>query len=205
MVSRFRNGRPTSTNEPAAQSPRRRSACASGRCRRSPPVDRDCRLAREASAGHDVIVALDALAWDELRRSRLGRSGSTARLPQIVRTGSEVGVEEDGCSPPRAGAGALAGCRGPGRQQAHRRLPQSRQGRAGAVADHDAGPSRAWRCARLATSATLANDGVKTRIHSRRVCADPSEARLPGPTRRPRSSRISVNAPPAWPGMGGPH
>ena len=43
--------------------------------------------------------------------------------------------------------GALAGCRGSGRQQGHRRLPQSRQRRAVGVADYDAGPSRAWRCA----------------------------------------------------------
>ena len=61
---------------------------------------------------------------------------------RLVRTGSEVGVEEGGCSPTRAGADALAGCRGSGRQQAHWRLPQSRQRRAAGVADHNAGPSR---------------------------------------------------------------
>ena len=30
-------------------------------------LERDCRLAGEAGVGHDVIVALEALAWDELR------------------------------------------------------------------------------------------------------------------------------------------
>jgi len=28
-----------------------------------PQLDRDCRLAGEAGAWHDVIIAVDALAW----------------------------------------------------------------------------------------------------------------------------------------------
>jgi hypothetical protein len=51
--------------------------------------------------------------------------------------------------------GALARRRGSGRQQAHRRLPQLRQRRAAGVADHNAGPSMAWRCAALANLSTL--------------------------------------------------
>jgi hypothetical protein len=53
---------------------------------------------------------------------------ANAALSELVRTGSEVGVEEGGCSPTRARASVLPGRRGSGRQQAHRRLPQSRQG-----------------------------------------------------------------------------
>jgi hypothetical protein len=75
---------------------------------------------------------------------------ANAALSELVRTGSEVGVEEGGCSPTRARASVLAGRRGSGRQQAHRRLPQSRQRRAAGVADLNAGPSSAWRCAPLA-------------------------------------------------------
>jgi hypothetical protein len=45
---------------------------------------------------------------------------------------------------------ALAGRRGPGRQQAQWRLPKARQRRAAGTADHNAGLSRAWRCAPLA-------------------------------------------------------
>jgi hypothetical protein len=33
---------------------------------------------------------------DKLRQSRLGRSGSTARLPQLVRSISDAGFEADG-------------------------------------------------------------------------------------------------------------
>jgi hypothetical protein len=40
---------------------------------------------------------------------------------------------------------ALAGRRGPSRQQAQRRLPKARQGRAAGTADHNAGLSRAWK------------------------------------------------------------
>ena len=50
--------------------------------------------------------------------------------------------------------GALAGRRGSGRRQAHRRLRQSRRRRAAGVADHHAGPSRAWRCVPLAIRRT---------------------------------------------------
>jgi hypothetical protein len=58
--------------------------------------------------------------------------------------------------------GALAGRRGSGRQQAHRRLPQSRRSRAAGVADHDAGPSMTWRCAPLARSASSTDRGRET-------------------------------------------
>ena len=77
----------------------------------------------------------------------------------LVRTGSEVGVDEGGCSPTRATAGR--GCRSSRIRPAAstRRLPQSRQRRAAGVADHDAGPSRAWRCAPLATSTSLVKAG----------------------------------------------
>ena len=46
---------------------------------------------------------------------------------------------------------ALAGRRGQASSKHTRRLPQSRQRRAAGVADHNAGPSRAWRCAPLAS------------------------------------------------------
>ena len=49
--------------------------------------------------------------------------------------------------------GALAGCRGSLRQEAHRRLPQSRQRRAAGVADHNSG--------RLGGEADTAGDGAK--------------------------------------------
>jgi len=55
--------------------------------------------------------------------------------------------------------GAFAGCRGSGRQLAHRRLSQSRQRRAAGVADHDAEPSRACRCAPLARTGFLGSSG----------------------------------------------
>jgi len=54
-------------------------------------------------------------------------------------------------APPRERApGALASRHGSGGEQALSRLPQSRQRRAAAVADHDTRPSTAWRCSPLA-------------------------------------------------------
>ena len=105
---------------------------------------RHCRLFTNA-----VVQAL-ALAWDDFGQSAFGVEEPASVLPEVVRTGSEVGVDEDDCSPTRARARCAAGSRGSGGQHAHRRLPKSRRRRAAGVADHDAGPSRAWRCAPLA-------------------------------------------------------
>ena len=94
----------------------------------------------------------------ERLRPKRGRNSGIHRTAS-VRTGSEVGVDEGGCSPTRARARCACRSSRSGRQQAHRRLPQSRQRRAAGVADHNAGPSRASRCAPLAKSASLAQDG----------------------------------------------
>ena len=53
-------------------------------------------------------------------------------LPRLVRSGSEAGVDEGGCSATRAVArcACRSGPLGSGRQRAHRRLPQPRQSRA---------------------------------------------------------------------------
>ena len=82
-------------------------------------------------------------------------------------------------------AGALAGRRGSGRQQAHRRLPQPRQRRAAGLADHDAGPSRAWRCGPLATSRSRGHVWVETRVQSRRVRPDVVAACVRNPAVQP--------------------
>jgi hypothetical protein len=89
-------------------------------------------------------------ACHESGKSARPRSPSRRSLLLLVRTRSEVDVDEGGRSPTRARARCACGSRGSGWQQAHRRLPQSRQRRAAGVADHDTGPSRVWRCAPLA-------------------------------------------------------
>ena len=55
------------------------------------------------------------------------RSRPLGVVPQLVRTSSEVGVDEGGCSATRAKRGVLARRRGSGREQARRRLPQPRR------------------------------------------------------------------------------
>jgi len=84
-------------------------------------------------------VSRPAVGRQAARRVRcrnLGRtkvcSSPSRPLLRFVRTGSGVGVDEGGCSPTRARARCACRSRGSGRQQAHRRLPQSRQRRAAA-------------------------------------------------------------------------
>ena len=81
-------------------------------------------------------------------------SDSLATVVLLVRTGSEVALTSVAARPREREPGALAGRRGSGRRQAHRRLRQSRRRRAAGVADHHAGPSRAWRCVPLAIRRT---------------------------------------------------
>ena len=52
------------------------------------PARRAWKIAANDLAGAEVCAKITD-AQDELRRSRLGRSGSTARLPQIVQLGSQ--------------------------------------------------------------------------------------------------------------------
>ena len=121
-----------------------RSACETGSGQRS------CRIAPTLSVVHECGRAGP--------RSRLGRFRAVCFRRRGARIGtsggrpdrSEVGVDEDDCSPTRARARCAAGSRGSGGHHAHRRLPKSRRRRAAGLADHDAGPSRAWRCAPLA-------------------------------------------------------
>jgi hypothetical protein len=47
-------------------------------------LERDCRLAGEAGVGHDVIVALDALAWDDFHNWSGVAAETAAALPKIV-------------------------------------------------------------------------------------------------------------------------
>jgi hypothetical protein len=61
--------------------------------------ERDCRLAGEAGVGLDVIVALDALAWDELGQRAVVRRGRLLRLAK----GSAAAARHK-CFPNRAGA-----------------------------------------------------------------------------------------------------
>ena len=68
-------------------------------------------------------------------------------VTRLVRTGSQVGVDEGGCSPTRARARCACRLSRIRPAASTPAAPQSRQRRAAGVADHDAGPSRAWRCA----------------------------------------------------------
>ena len=85
------------------------------------------------------------------RTSALRRSDSLAqRCPSSSGPGARSALTRVAVRPRERESGELAGCRGSGRQQAHRRLSQSRRKRAAGVADHEAGPSRVWRCSLLA-------------------------------------------------------
>ena len=100
-------------------------------------------------------------------------------------TGSEVGVDEGGCSPTRARARCACRSSRSGREQAHRRLPQSRQRRAAGVADHDAdrrrcGDAHLWRQARRSQGA-----GRDLRSPSR---GSPGRTWLPMPRFQQRAS-----------------
>ena len=108
------------------------------------------------------------------RRGSHGRPGAS----RLVRTGSEVGVDEGGCSPTRARARCACRPSRISRQQTHRCLPQSRQRRAAGVADHDAGRSRAWRCAPLAISVTLVKAGSSRAFAVARVSRANADAWL---------------------------
>jgi DNA-binding transcriptional MerR regulator len=63
-----------------------------------------------------AILPLEPAQAAERVRQFWAATESKRLVVEIVRTGSEVGVEEGGCLPTRAGAGVLAGCRGSGRQ-----------------------------------------------------------------------------------------
>ena len=100
----------------------------------------------------EVAAVACVVAVDDQSEQPFDAGSGAVEVLALVRTGSEGGVDEDGSRPREREPGALAGRRGSGRHQALRRPPQSRQRRAVGVADHDAGPSRAWRCARLAST-----------------------------------------------------
>jgi len=85
---------------------------------------------------------------DTYRSSALTNTDSLDRgCPVSSGPGARSALTRMAVRPREREPGALAARRGSGRQQAHRRLPQSRQRRAAGVADHNAGPSKAWRCA----------------------------------------------------------
>jgi hypothetical protein len=69
-----------------------------------------CKRTRAVARGGGAATAPDrpvAAAWDELRRSRLGRSGSTARLPQIVHPGRARRARAGACSVYQSDSAAL--------------------------------------------------------------------------------------------------
>ena len=125
----------------------RSSTATSSDVTRRPPSRRSRSTTWRVLAGTRLTLAA---AWDDFHESLDGRDGVHARVVEIVRTGSEVGVDEGGCS--RTRAGARCACRLSRIRPAASTpaTPQSRLRRAAGVADCDAGRSRAWRCAPLA-------------------------------------------------------
>ena len=61
-------------------------------------LERDCRLAGEAGVGHDVIVALDALAWDDLGKGGGGLGGDARPVVEIVRSRRQLETDVRFCS-----------------------------------------------------------------------------------------------------------
>ena len=82
-------------------------------------------------------------------RERLCSPARTPRCRSSSGPGARSALTRVAARPRERQPCVVADRRGSGRQQAHRRLPQSRQRRASGVADHNAGPSRAWRCVPL--------------------------------------------------------
>ena len=109
----------------------RSSTATSSDVTRRPPSRRSRSTTWRLLAGTRLTLAA---AWDEREQPRRRLAVADARHLVFVRTGSEVSIDEGGCSSTRARARCACRSSRPGRQQAHRRLPQSRQRRAaGAV------------------------------------------------------------------------
>ena len=84
------------------------------------------------------------------RISALRGSGSLGRrYPRSSGPGARSALTRVAARPRERQRGRACRSSRSGRQQAHWRLPQSRQRRAAGVANHNAEPSRAWRCAPL--------------------------------------------------------
>jgi hypothetical protein len=87
------------------------------------------RRRRVRASKMNVISATGIEPAADLRKALAARKRASL-LQLVVPAGSDAGIGAGGCCADASdSAGALAGCRGSGRQLAHRRLPQPRQRR----------------------------------------------------------------------------
>ena len=127
--------------------------------------------------GHNAVVTRTlACAWPSLNGAPTVAAHATATRPCSSNPGRRRPVT---AGPGERQRRALASRRGSGRRQAPRRLSQPRQRRAAGVADHNAGLSRACRCALLARSGSLIKSGPTPAFVLARVCAPAAQAWLP--------------------------
>jgi hypothetical protein len=108
---------------------------------------------------------------DRTKGSRLGggEPGTTRHAPFSSGPGARSALTRVAAHPREREPAALADRRGSGRQQAHRRLPQSRQSRAVEATDHGAARStsrdaQVWRDARRTSSTAPRPALVSTRV-----------------------------------------
>jgi len=137
-----------------------------------------------------VAVVTDAAVVGHGLCIGIGRpSVAGTPLLRFVRTRSEVDVDEGRRSPTRATARCACRSRGSGRQQAHGRLPQSRQ--SGSAARSPTTPSgrrgdrlRNWRRARRSPRGELARPFMFARVSSPAAASRPMSGRVVSPTAR---------------------
>jgi hypothetical protein len=129
---------------------------------------RRSRASTDAAVRWHAVPRTDVIVFDQRlprrlverspRRRELGRCRNSSP-PAATRASTPVAAPLRERQP-----GAPASHRGSDCRQAHRRLPQLRQRRAAGVTDHNAGPSRAWRCAPLGKGRERGGLRADTRI-----------------------------------------